>query len=137
MAGFIIKYFTTSESPAILGVSLRLEKGKFQMILIKIEGYLPDTANSNEHSSAVSLREILDDTAKSLSTSVSYYAVSKGAAVVGLQDDKATEKLSEQFNGLENVTVTEISKIAYQRELNLLAQEKVNKMRAKKAANKK
>jgi hypothetical protein len=106
------------------------------MKLLKIAGFLPDTANSLEHSSVVQLKELIDDMAKSMSTTVSMFDVSKGTAVVGLADDKALERLSAQFAGEQDVTVSEVTLVSFQRELNRAAQEKVNKMRAKKAQKK-
>jgi hypothetical protein len=128
---------TASEQPEILGASLMLEKGENHMKLIKLVKYLPDTANTNEHASAVRLKELLDSLAKSESTSVSLFDVSlHGIAVFGLADDKAVEKIAEQFRADKDVEVSETTMISFQREMNRAAQVKVDKMRAERAKKK-
>jgi len=104
------------------------------MKLLKIVGFLPDTANSLEHNSAVGLKALIDDIAKSMGTTVSTFDVTKGTAVVGLADDKATDRLRGEFAEEKDVTVSEVTLVSFQRELNRAAQEKVNKMRAKKVS---
>jgi len=106
------------------------------MKLLEIIDFLPTTANSLEHSSVLRLKALIDDIAKSMSTTVSTFDVSNGIAVVGFADDKALEKLSAQFAEVKDVTVSEITLLSFQRELNRAAQDKVNKMRAKKAEKK-
>jgi hypothetical protein len=105
------------------------------MKLTKLDRYLPDTASSNEHASAVRLKETLDSLAKSESTTVSLFDVSShGTAVFGLADDKAMEKIAAQFREDKDVEVSETTMISFQREMNRAAQAKVDKMRAAKKA---
>ena len=104
------------------------------MKLIELLGYLPDTATTNEHATAVRLKELLDSLAKGENTTVSLFDVSeKGTAVFGLADDRALEKVAAQFRDEKDVEVSETTMISFQRKMNRAAQEKVNKMRAKKA----
>jgi len=103
------------------------------MKLIKLVGYLPDTASSNEHATAARLKESLDGLAKGENTTVSLFEVSEGGkAVFGLADDRALEKVAAQFREDKDVEVAETTMIAFQREINRAAQEKVNKMRENK-----
>ncbi len=103
------------------------------MKLTKLDKYLPDTASSNEHATAVRLKELLDGLAKGENTTVSLFEVSEGGiAVFGLADDRALEKVAAQFREEKDVVVTETTMISFQRERNRLAQVKVNKMRENK-----
>ena len=107
------------------------------MKLIKLVGYLPDTASSSEHATALRLKELLDSLAKSENTTVSLFEVSeKGTAVFGLADDGTLEIVAGQFRDEKDVTVTETTLVSFQREQNRLAQAKVNKMRENKKAKK-
>ncbi len=106
------------------------------MKLLKITGFLPDTANTPDHSSVVEMKEIIDGVATLKGTTVSHLDVAKGVAVVGFVDDKALDALAGEFRDEDGVTVSEITLVSFQRELNRAAQEKVNKMRKAKAQKK-
>jgi hypothetical protein len=106
------------------------------MKLMRISGFLPDTATTLEHTSVVRMRELIEDAAKSQGTTISKFDVSNGIAIVGLSDDKAFENLAAQFREETDVKVSEITLFKFEREQNRLAQEKVNKMRATRKAKK-
>ena len=106
------------------------------MILEKIAGFLPDTANSVEHGSVVRLKELIDRVAESCGTKVNFFQVSRGVVVVGLEDEKQLERVTAEFEGMEGVILAQITLAAFQREQNRAAQEKINKMRARKKEKK-
>ena len=107
------------------------------MKLLQITGFLPDTSNTLEHASVVSMKELVDDVAQANGTTVRFFDVSKGVAVVGLEDDSKLGQLATQFEGMPDVKTSEISKATYLRAQNKAAQERINKMRKAREEKKK
>ncbi len=107
-----------------------------KMKLLKIKGFLPDTADSMDHSSVVRMKPLIEDTATAASTTISMFNVSEGTVFVGFADEKALETLAALFAEERDVEVSELTLVSYQRELNRKAQERTDKMRKTRAKNK-
>jgi len=99
------------------------------MNLKKFEKFLPDTANSADHASAVDFRTLIDGLIHETGSSVTLFEVNTGEVIVGFSDDKAKKVIDEAFSGLEGVTISDITDVQYQFEKNRERQKKIEALR--------
>jgi hypothetical protein len=104
------------------------------MELIKVEKYLPASARSASHKSAVEMESYVKAIAESNEGKLVSFKISEpGTALIFVSGDTARQQVLREFKKLDGVVVSETSGLLLQQEKNKKLQEKSDQARARYA----